>query len=929
MSQRSHLPSRPWPALLLSGALLAAAGCSEQVNVEDLLSQAKDAMEVKSYSTAEIHLKNALAQDPDLAEARRMLAELNVAKGRGDAAEIEADKATALGVSAETLYLTRLRALMLQKKYQEVIDTPTAIATDSADASTLLVQSESTAIRGHAWMALGETDKAVQAFDEALALDADSAVARVGKAQIALKAGEIEQARTLLQEATTLAPDYAPGWSLQGDLLRFENRAEEAEAAYSKAIETRVVNAEDLMSRALLRIGLNKLEGAKADIDQLKKNGYRVPHAAYAEGLMNLLANQPKEASERFTEVLSKFPDYINVECYLGASLTLEGKVERASAALDNCERRYPQSLLVQRLKAAIALAKGDVQGAERLLAPLAALTPPDPYAAEVLAKLALEDGEPAKVVELLQGIAQSDLRSSSHSMTLGVALARTGDVEAAREAFSEAAGPSAPVELVAAQGFLRAGRLEEARKSVEAHLAQQPNSAPALNLLGIIEGKAGNKEAARKHFEAALAASPEDVQAMRNLAKTLFEQGERKASLELLERALQRAPNEASLLGMAVAIDVQDGRIEQASKRLEAAVEAAPANAELMVLKARFHAQTGGRDEARRTLAAAIDRFGESPAVLRELANLELQAGDFTAASQTLERLTKRSGAAEDHVVYSFALEQRGDAEGARRAIEAGLAMAPENPALLIARVRAAINARDAREARSGLEAAREHVTQKEVLLAEEGRLALLEGRNSEAVKAFEQALAAAPSPQRAIELASVQGRTGATKEAFLTLERARADYPDSLEVGFALASAYAQTGRRPEARAQYEAILAEHPEEARALNNLAWLLRPEDPARALELAERAYKLAPESAGVLDTLAMLLLDKGETARATELLRRAASTAPNQQDIQLHLAMALLRGGERGEARQLVQQLDDARLSPESVQALDAIRAEL
>jgi predicted Zn-dependent protease len=81
--------------------------------------------------------------------------------------------------------------------------------------------------------------------------------------------------------------------------------------------------------------------------------------------------------------------------------------------------------------------------------------------------------------------------------------------------------------------------------------------------------------------------------------------------------------------------------------------------------------------------------------------------------------------------------------------------------------------------------------------------------------------------------------------------------------------------------------------------------MAKNKDP-KALELAEKAYKLAPDQANIIDTLGSLLVDKGDLDRGVELLRKAYSLAPNNPMIQFNLANALVKIGKDAEAKPML-----------------------
>jgi tetratricopeptide (TPR) repeat protein len=99
------------------------------------------------------------------------------------------------------------------------------------------------------------------------------------------------------------------------------------------------------------------------------------------------------------------------------------------------------------------------------------------------------------------------------------------------------------------------------------------------------------------------------------------------------------------------------------------------------------------------------------------------------------------------------------------------------------------------------------------------------------------------------------------------------------------------------------YREALESQPNNPTLLNNLAWVSGQIKAPKAIEYAEKANQLAPNQPPFIDTLAMLLADKGETAKAIELLRKALEISPQAAAIQLNLAKVLISVGKRDEAR--------------------------
>ena len=74
--------------------------------------------------------------------------------------------------------------------------------------------------------------------------------------------------------------------------------------------------------------------------------------------------------------------------------------------------------------------------------------------------------------------------------------------------------------------------------------------------------------------------------------------------------------------------------------------------------------------------------------------------------------------------------------------------------------------------------------------------------------------------------------------------------DYPKDPTLSLVLAQQSQVRGNVADAKVGYRKVLELEPENATALNNLAWILTEEGDAKGLEYAEQAHRLAPFSPG-------------------------------------------------------------------------------
>jgi len=116
----------------------------------------------------------------------------------------------------------------------------------------------------------------------------------------------------------------------------------------------------------------------------------------------------------------------------------------------------------------------------------------------------------------------------------------------------------------------------------------------------------------------------------------------------------------------------------------------------------------------------------------------------------------------------------------------------------------------------------------------------------------------------------------------------------------------------RFPDARESYEKVLKVAADNISALNNLAYMLvdKMNLPEEALVYSERAAKLAPKSAEVLDTHGWVLFKLKRYGEATTYLLRAIEQDRHHPVLSYHLGCVYLK---RKDKTQAIRRLNDAR----------------
>jgi uncharacterized protein (TIGR03790 family) len=187
--------------------------------------------------------------------------------------------------------------------------------------------------------------------------------------------------------------------------------------------------------------------------------------------------------------------------------------------------------------------------------------------------------------------------------------------------------------------------------------------------------------------------------------------------------------------------------------------------------------------------------------------------------------------------------------------------------------------------------------------------------------------AAAAIPALMRAQALQE-QGDSNGARRA---LEEVVAKSPAAWAPLLAIAQLDEALGDHDAAIERYRKVIELRPNEATALNNLAYALavRRNAPAEALPLAERAARAAPGNPAVFDTVAWIHYLLGNTELAAKLYEPILRLAPGQPEIRLHAALVYMAVGNI--ARAEVELKEAVRLDPmlESRQEVQRLRLQL
>jgi len=896
-------------ARVLTAALFAVvfSACDGNLGADELVKRAEAHRAEGKPRTGLIELKNALQKSPENVGARLLLADISLQIG--DAFSAERELLWARGKAERGVVEPALaRAWLALGKTEQLLKEITANPEDPP-----VVQATILGLRGQAYLASARIDQAQTEFARASELDPAAAQLVAGKAQLAWRQQDLAGAGKLAEEAARAAPqDFGIG-ALRADILLASGDAAGAEEAWKNLskLSENSVPARVGLARALL--AEDKLPEAVKELDAVLK---AAPRSAVASHLRGLAAYRTKDyaAAKAFSEkALSAAGDHMPTVLLAGAASYALEQYEQANRYLQRYITEVPGNAGARKLLAQTQLRLGRTENAIATLKAGLKQNPEDAQLLALVGAMVAKDGDLRAGGNYLQravALAPDNPRLRANLGLTKIALGQEEGVEDLEKAIEMDPNlTQAEVTLITAQ--LRAGKFQEALERAQ-RLQGEPNTAPAGFLLaGSALAGLRKLDEAEASYRKVLELQPANIAARSNLAMLAAEKGQFDAARSLLEEALKLQPDHLGSLLRLSLIEAAAGRREAQRQALERAVEAHPDAAVPRVLLGRYHLLTGDPAAALSIVEPVREKEQQDPRVLDIIGRAQLGLGRIEDAVTTFLALVKlHPESARGHLLLAQAYGALGNVEKQRGALERAVASQPDDFPARLELTRFTFAHHDMEKAQELLGRLQADFPRQPAVYDLAGDIAIAQNHQSEALSAYEMSWKIAPNTLTTTKLARLRWAMRDRDGSDSMLEEWLKKYPQDSTARLLVASQYIEIDKLKEAKAHLVELIHQTPDSAVALNNLAWVLhRSGENDAALTHATRASELAPESAVVMDTLGLILLDKNESARAVELLRKAVEKSGNEPGIRYHYALALSQTGKEPVARDMLKEL--------------------
>jgi len=888
-------------------ALFVLAAC-DGGSPEKSIASARASIAKDDGAAAFIQLKSALEKNPNLAEARFLLAQVLLDGGDAKGGLIELDKARELGYPAGKLASKYAQALLLQGKQDQVIAEygQLKLASPQELAELQIYLSSAYAVQGNYPSAQGT-------IENAASIDPDSVKVQLARVRLLGSSGAVDAALTALATLQTKYPELADAWLLKGQLLEAGGKLDEALQAFDKTLSLNKKSRVAYFHAITLLIGKQDFDGAKKRLDNLVALGPNHPQtrllvASFAlakkdlvlarENIQQLLKLAPDDikilhlagaiefqrgallqADSYLSKALAMQPDSEKIRILLAKNHTRRGDYSKAIAVLHPLLAGANVSLDAYAEVAAAYLQQGDLKNAELYLAKLAKLNPGDARSRTILVMLQMPRGNIDQSLNELHSISANSV-STAPDMALITTYLRLGDADKALKAIGaleqkEPSKPNGP--NLRGRVELARGNTDLARSAFESALKIDPVFLPAAESLAALDIEANRSEAAIARFKKILDVDPKNLRALMAVVQVHEKAGASKDELVAqLTKVMKQVPGEPGPRRALIGLLLDRKDVKQALAASQDAITAFPDDSDLRVLDGKVQAAAGDFNQALAAMTKAISLQPNSPVPL--LGQAELFAGkqDYVSAMQSLKK----------------ALSIKSDYLPAQKALlTIQMATSRFSDARSLAR---------ALQAQPGSEI---------VGKVYEGDVEAVQKHWPDAIAAYRDAIEKNPTSEVAIKLHRALVAAGkAADSAQLEVDWLRRHPQDAVFYHY-LGDAALLRSDFNLAEQRFKKVLELQPNHILAANNCAWLLMRAKKPGALEYALKAVKLAPNQPPLLGTLAEVYADAGDLDKAIETQKRAVALAPEIGDFRMALAKYYMAAGGKDMAREELNKL--------------------
>lgn len=422
----------------------------------------------------------------------------------------------------------------------------------------------------------GRPDKAMAYLEDTINTYPESPELYIKLASIYETTRKIDMAEDRFIRVTELDPDNYTSYLLLGHFYGRRNRADDAEAAYKKA--------------------LSKAHGTA--VMEVK--------AVFAHFYFN--REKYDLAEEKVDEILVEHPGYPKGNFLKARLLIKKGKYRKALAILDNLLREQPDWVEAAYFKAVAHFELYEIRKAERTARHAMEKSKQDGRPQALMGQILLIKGEP----ETAEKMAADALRKNPGNFNAALVLGKT----------------------LVAQNFL-----DKAMGHLEQMHSYYPDDIEVMQQLGITCLALKKTEEAEKLFEKILLLQPDHVPALSYIVGNHLDRNDRNAAVARIRRQMHKAPGCGEYPLFLGQLLYEDGAYDQALGMFRRAQKLSPDSFATNFMAARALSKLGKNSEEIKAYKKRIEKKPGMVSLYIKLGALLEENGDTKGAGETYEK--------------------------------------------------------------------------------------------------------------------------------------------------------------------------------------------------------------------------------------------------------------------------------------------------
>lgn len=491
----------------------------------------------------------------------------------------------------------------------------------------------------------GDFDEAAASLREAIDRDQHSAFLRISLASLLLQAGQETAALDAAQEALALDPGLVQGHLLLGGIYFRMGQFEQAAAHFGQVAALDPDNEDAVLHQA---VALDRLDDRSKAMGLVK--AFLAEHPDSVAGRLILARLHRRhgdlDAAEKdYRELIKRHAGLASAYLELGQLYDDQGRLFEAVSLYRQGVHKNPRNLQLRRRLIRHLINQQDLKGALAELQTLSELAPDDLDAKRRIGLILLDQQRWADAAEIFRQLLDADQNNDLFAYYYGSALEREQRWADAYAAFSRIDKDSDRYpDALYHRSFLKhqLGDLDQAIQLIRQRITLAADRPDLFDSLATMLQQAKRPAEAKEVLAKGISRFPKDTTLRYHFGVLLEQQGEWEAAMTAMQKLLQIDPSDAEAMNfIAYGLAEKGTKLDHALELIQRALSEGRLPHMVDTLGWIYFRQ-GRYPEARDALEEAAGKMPEDPVVLEHLADLYQQIGERQLALKTYLKALK-----------------------------------------------------------------------------------------------------------------------------------------------------------------------------------------------------------------------------------------------------------------------------------------------